>query len=150
MDTKKVMCPVCWHEETWAAIRQNRDPVRDDTPKRNDMSGRLEARCPECLTWHPIKWRRDTREWWWKDSTSGCPECGAAVTVWEECLLRGFPDAYKPGVEYAMLRLRCRTCNHYVRTHLYNGPRWNGSCTKQEISTHANTSACCHWEGAEP
>ena len=32
MATKKVMCPVCWHEEPWAAIRQNRNPVRDDTP----------------------------------------------------------------------------------------------------------------------
>jgi len=27
---KKVLCPVCWHEETFRAIRQNGEPVRDD------------------------------------------------------------------------------------------------------------------------
>ena len=27
---KKVLCPVCWHEETWRAIRQHGEPVHDD------------------------------------------------------------------------------------------------------------------------
>ena len=27
---KKVLCPVCWHEETFRAIRQNDKPVRDN------------------------------------------------------------------------------------------------------------------------
>lgn len=26
----KVLCPVCWHEETRRAIRLHREPVRDD------------------------------------------------------------------------------------------------------------------------
>jgi len=26
------LCPVCWHDTTWRAIRQRCEPVRDDTP----------------------------------------------------------------------------------------------------------------------
>jgi len=27
----KVICPVCWHEETFRALRQKTEPIRDDT-----------------------------------------------------------------------------------------------------------------------
>jgi hypothetical protein len=33
MSTREVLCPVCWHEETRRALRQNTEPIRDDVSR---------------------------------------------------------------------------------------------------------------------
>ena len=30
--SEKVLCPICWHEETFRAFRNGTEPIRDDMP----------------------------------------------------------------------------------------------------------------------
>lgn len=65
MDTKKVICPVCWHEETWAAIRHHREAVYDDMPN---------------MSWHrPDGGYRGQQVTMWDNGHWCCEACGISL-----------------------------------------------------------------------
>lgn len=53
----KVFCPICWHEETWRAIRQQTEPVRDDMPRMRWNHPQGGARGQVVTMWDGGHWR---------------------------------------------------------------------------------------------
>jgi hypothetical protein len=54
---KKVLCPVCWHEETFRAIRQHSEAVRDDAPVMLWQRPYGGARAQIVTEWDEGHWR---------------------------------------------------------------------------------------------
>jgi len=55
--SKTVMCPVCWHEETFRAIRQNTEAVHDDVPNMRWNRPYGGARGQVVTAWDGGYWR---------------------------------------------------------------------------------------------
>ena len=53
----KVMCPICWHEETFRALKQNTEPIRDDTPMMLWHRPDGGVRTQNCTIWDGGNWR---------------------------------------------------------------------------------------------
>jgi hypothetical protein len=59
------MCPVCWHEETFRALRQHTEPVHDDVP---------------CMRWHrPEGGARGQITTMWDAGHWRCELCGISL-----------------------------------------------------------------------
>jgi len=63
---KKVMCPICWHEETFRAIRQKTEPIHDDIQNMLWKEPYGGARGQICTVWDGGCWH--------------CLQCGVSLT----------------------------------------------------------------------
>jgi hypothetical protein len=53
------------------------------------MEKKLEAKCPYCKQWSPVRWMDELPPggYWWEDSGC-CPKCDEPVAVESECEFR--------------------------------------------------------------
>jgi hypothetical protein len=62
----KAICPVCWHEETFRALKQHCEPVHDD---------------PQYMLWQrPYGGARGQVVTVWDEGRWNCPVCGVSLT----------------------------------------------------------------------
>jgi hypothetical protein len=53
----KVMCPICWHEETFRALKQGTEPIRDDISMLLWHRPDGGVRTQNCTIWDGGCWR---------------------------------------------------------------------------------------------